>query len=234
MDLELYMRVLWRHRGIVGAGLAFAIVLTLLSIARVSFSQLPPTLSYRQAQLWQSTSTLLIRGSDFPFHARSSAPATSGSSVDPASLAMIAAQYAAGDAVRALVERRGAFHGKIIAAPGQDSSGRPLPYLDLAVVADAPGRAKLLDARAVRALLQYFEAQQVASGVPKASLVGLQVLNSPMAPKVFKQRSKTLPGVVFVTVLTAVLGLVFVLENLRTRVRPARELPERRERASGA
>lgn len=234
MDLELYMRVLWRHRTIVGAGLALAIVLTLLSVARVSFAQLPPSLSYRQPQLWQSTSTLLIRGSDFPFHARTSAPATSGSSVDPASLAMIAAQYATGDGVRALVRRQGRFDGKIIAAPGQDSSGRPLPYLNLAVVADSPGRAKLLDGRAVRALLRYFEAQQVESGVPKARLVGLQVLNNPMAPKVFQKRSKTLPGVVFVTVMTAVLGLVFVLENLRTRVRPARELPDRRERVSGA
>ena len=33
-------------------------------------------------------------------------------------------------------------------------------------------------------------------------------------------RKKTLPIVVFLTVLTGTVGLVFVLENLRSRVRP--------------
>jgi hypothetical protein len=234
VDLELYLRVLWRFRLIVAFGLLLAVSLTVLSFARVGFSQLPPTFSYRQAQEWQSTSTLLIRGSDFPFHSGSSGPATSGSSVDPASLAMIAAQYATSDGVRALVRQSGRFDGKIIAAPGQDTSGRMLPYLNLAVVADAPAKAQLLNGRAVSALLSYFESQQVARGVSPKRIVGLQVLNHAMAPKVFQKRSKTLPGVVFVTVMTAVLGLVFVLENFRSRVRPVRELPDRREVSSGA
>lgn len=234
MDLELYLRVLWRFRLIVALGLLLAVALTVFSFARVGFSHLPPTFSYRQPQEWQSTSTLLIRGSDFPFHSGSSVPATSGSSVDPASLAMIAAQYAASDGVRALVRRSGRFDGKIIAAPGQDTSGRMLPYLNLAVVADAPAKAQLLNGRAVRALLSYFESQQLASGVPAKRVVSLQVLNHAMAPKIFQKRSKTLPAVVFVTVMTAVIGLVFVLENLRSRVRPVRELPDRREASSSA
>ena len=33
-------------------------------------------------------------------------------------------------------------------------------------------------------------------------------------------RKKTLPIVVFLTVMTGTVGLVFVLENLRSRVRP--------------
>jgi capsular polysaccharide biosynthesis protein len=39
-------------------------------------------------------------------------------------------------------------------------------------------------------------------------------------PVLVKGRSKTLPVVVFVTVLLGVVGLVFMLENLRPRIRP--------------
>ena len=47
----------------------------------------------------------------------------------------------------------------------------------------------------------------------------MQVINSGTKPVVAIGRSKTLPGVIFITVMAATFGLVFVLENLRPRVR---------------
>ena len=42
-------------------------------------------------------------------------------------------------------------------------------------------------------------------------------------------RSKTVPIVVFLTVMLAVIGLAFILENLRPRVRPVADVADRQE-----
>ena len=52
MDLQLYMRVLWRFRLLVGAGLLLATGLALLSFASVG----PGGFSYREQELWANLS----------------------------------------------------------------------------------------------------------------------------------------------------------------------------------
>ena len=56
--------------------------------------------------------------------------------------------------------------------------------------------------------------------IPDSQRVQVEVLARPRGAVVIEPRKKTLPIVVFLTVLTGTVGLVFVLENLRSRVRP--------------
>src|SRR6266480_2324324 len=67
MDLALYARVIWRFRFIVLAGFLLALSLSLFSLARVSLKGGSPSLTYRQAEIWQSAAKLNVgsRG-DFP------------------------------------------------------------------------------------------------------------------------------------------------------------------------
>jgi hypothetical protein len=51
----------------------------------------------------------------------------------------------------------------------------------------------------------------------------VQVLSRPKAPVLFEGRSLTVPIVVFMTAMIATLGLAFVLENLRPRIRSISE-----------
>ena len=47
----------------------------------------------------------------------------------------------------------------------------------------------------------------------------LTLLNRPYQAKVYAQPSKTLPVAIFLTVLIATIGMAFILENLRPRIR---------------
>ncbi len=64
----------------------------------------------------------------------------------------------------------------------------------------------------------------------------LQVIQQPVKVQLLKGRPKTLPVVIFLTILLGVGGLAFVLENVRPRkhplpteeILPAAALPDRR------
>ena len=56
--------------------------------------------------------------------------------------------------------------------------------------------------------------------IPESQRVQVDVLAQPRGAVVIEPRKKTLPIVAFLTVITGTIGLVFVLENLRSRVRP--------------
>src|SRR5688572_29756916 len=69
VDIQLYLRVLWRFRLLVAAGFTLAVVLALLSFARVSFENGlgPPKLTYREQEKWVSYSTLYVTQPGFPW-----------------------------------------------------------------------------------------------------------------------------------------------------------------------
>jgi hypothetical protein len=89
-------------------------------------------------------------------------------------------------------------------------------------IATTPAAAATLANDGIVALGQYVAQQQEDQGVPPAARATLQTLNNalPYQAQVFTPRSKTPPVVVFILVMAATIGLVFVLENLRPRVRP--------------
>jgi len=77
MSLELDMRVLWRFRVLVLAGLLLAILLAGMAMFKVDFGGGAPKLTYRQSETWQSTARLLITQDGFP-EGRTTLPGAGG------------------------------------------------------------------------------------------------------------------------------------------------------------
>ena len=226
MDLGLFFRVIWRFRVLVATGLVLAFVLTVLAVARVSFQGGTPRLAYRQKEQWQSYTTLIVSPRGFPW----------GRSVfsldyDPSrygSLATIYSNLAMSDAVKARMIRLdpNVVGATILAQPvlaGNASNAPPLPLLTIAATA-ANGKDSVTDAEhATSAFLQFLKGQQSENGIPQNARVNVSVIKHATPPTLLKGRSKTTPAAVFLTVMLAAIGLAFMLENLRPRVRVVSE-----------
>lgn len=233
MDFRLYASILWRFRLIVAAGLVLAIVAAALSVVRIG----PGGVGYRQSELWASTARLGVTQQGFPWGRLFAQPPTSadGSVSGGASgrdqipianpdrfnaLAILYAELATSDPVRALMLGDGPVRGQIVATPLRDAdSGVLLPLIDLTGISDSPEGSVALTSRGVDALQRYLETEQSSNEVPSSDRVVLQELTRPMHAQVFRPRSKTMAAVVFLAVAFATVALVFVLENLRPRFR---------------
>jgi hypothetical protein len=235
MDFKLYMRVMWRFKLLVGVGFVLAVFLAALSMVKISSSGV----TYRQSQLWETTTRLLVTQSGFPegrLYAQrpvqpgqdtpSSADGTAPVA-DPGrfnTLALLYADLATSDPVLQLMEKSGPVDGKIDAISlRDDQSGYLLPLIDVTTIAATPGEAMSLAQRNARALNTYITQRQVQSHVPEADRAILQTILEPKHALLFRGRSKTMPIVVFLVVMLAITGLAFLLENARPRVREQRE-----------
>jgi hypothetical protein len=98
-------------------------------------------------------------------------------------------------------------------------SGSTLPVIALSGQAPSARDSVAAAAAGMRAFIAYVARQQQAAAIPKAQRIDIHVLKRSTVPVVIEPRSKTLPIIVFLSVLIAVVGLAFVLENLRPRVR---------------
>jgi len=165
---------------------------------------------------------------------RSTAAAASSTSSTPqqapapdlgrlASLAVLYANLASGDAVRAIMLEKGPIVGRTESAPVSLTPGSNdvLPLISIAAISPTPAAAEELANREAAALQTYLKQQQKLEGTPPTDRVVLQLVSRADSAKVFATRSKTLPVVLFLTVIMATLGLTLVLENLRPRPRPA-------------
>jgi hypothetical protein len=200
-----------------------AFVLALLAYVRVT----PDGIAYRDREVWQSQTLLLLTQPGFPW-GRTVLP-SNGSPSSPryaepyrfSSLTDLYSQFASSDEVRAIMRRQGAPKTwKIVAAPMTPTvAGSTLPVIALSGHAASPKEAVAAVASARRAFIRYVADQQQAAAIPKAQRVDIQVLKGSTLPTVIEPRKKTLPIMVFLSVLTAAVGLAFVLENLRPRVR---------------
>jgi hypothetical protein len=238
LDFGLYARVLWRFKLVVIGGLLLATGAAVLSVIRIA----PDGVSYRQDELWASTARLGVTQVGFPWGRLFAQPATP---TDPStdsesgeanaqiplanpdrfnSLAILYAELATSDRVRALMRRDGAVRGQIIATPLRDpDSGVLLPLIDLTAISNSPQAATGLASRGVDALQTYIEEEQRTNAVPASDRVVLQEVTRPTSAHVFQPRSKTLPAVIFLAVMFVTVALVFVLENFRPRFREAAE-----------
>ena len=113
IDLRLYTEVLWRHRLLVGVGLAVALALALLSVVRVSSDGL----AYRKAETWSNASVLVLSQERFP-EGRSALPPNTDANRFPALVDQYAA-LATSDAVIASLKRQGVLD------PGVGEQWRP-------------------------------------------------------------------------------------------------------------
>lgn len=212
MDLGLFARVLWRFRIVTGIGLALAIGLTAMAF-----------LSGGHKEQWVSYETMLVTQRGF----------TEGSidavGADPSRLTLLAvlySQFTSADSVTEELWPHGAHGERVEAAPVLElpgsSSAAALPIISIAAFSSTPAGAQRLAVRAASALRAYVETRQASNAIPVPKRVRLSPIATAdrHAPTLWKGASKTLPIVVFLTVLIATIGLAFVLENLRPRIRP--------------
>lgn len=245
MDLQLYARVLWRFRFLMLLGFILATSLAFLSMVRVSFDE-SPLLTFRHQELWVSRSTLLITEPKFPegraVFEQSIPPLSTDEAQEYAprfanperfiALANLYAQLATSDPVRRIMLEDGRLKGVIEASPLTTVNGAAsLPLLSIGAIATTPTGARGLATRAVSAFLTYLEREQQRSRIPNEQRVVLQVIQQPVKVLLLKGRPKTLPVVIFLTILLGVGGLAFVLENVRPRTRP---LPAEETRPAAA
>jgi hypothetical protein len=245
MDLSLFLRVAWRFRVLMLLGLCLALALALLSFVNVSFANGRFELQYREAELWTSKATVLVTQEGFP-SGRSildeAIPGTTEGAVgeeggqrrfsDPerfAGLAVLYSRLATSDPVKRLMRTAGPIRGEVMARAATDPLNQALllPMVDLEAISDSAPAARELANRSARALIRYIEGEQAANGIAKDKRVVLRVVNQARSASLLVGRSKTPPLIVFFTVMIAVIGLAFVLENLRPRVRavPAPQAP---------
>jgi hypothetical protein len=235
------MRVVWRFRLLVALGTCIALLLALLVTVRVSLSS--PHISYRQNQTFSSESRVFITQQGFPWgYAAPPTVSPTNPAVDAAteakllgtkqfadptrfpSLAVLYAYLAMSDPVKRILLQGGPAKGTILAEPvvsTQSGYGTTLPLVAVSATGKTAAAAVALTVRATNAFRTFLEEQQARNRIPAQNRVLLTVITKADPPKLVQGRSKTLPLVVFITVILAVMGLVFMLENMRpTRVRP--------------
>jgi hypothetical protein len=242
VDFALYARVLWRFKLLVAFGVVLASSLAILSFLRVG----PDGLTYRQSELWSSSTRLIVTQQGFPWgRLLAQDPSLSENAArslgiplaDPNrlnNLTILYAELATADPVRRLMRRDGPIRGEVIATPVVVQEGRyTLPLIDLIAISTSPRGAVTLAQRSARAFETYLTEQQRLNKVPADDRVVVQQVMRPRGAEIYQPRSKTLPIVIFMAVMFAVVGLAFLLENLRPRrpgdpVAVAHEGPARR------
>jgi capsular polysaccharide biosynthesis protein len=239
MDLGLFLRVIWRFRVVVTIGLIFAMALAFLSFVKVSFNGGSPSFTYRASEEWRSDAKLFVTQPGFPWGQTiteylPSSPDSSAPAVpiaDPGRLSTLTALYAElanSDEVRRLMlrdYRPDAVEDdvvKVTAVPAPQYS-TILPLLKIEATSDSPSNAVALANRASQAFRTWLERRQNAAQISGDRRVLLDVVNRASEPVRVSGRGRTLPIVVFLTVMTAILGLVFILENLRPRIHTIRD-----------
>jgi hypothetical protein len=243
VDVQLYIRVLWRFRVLVATGLVLAVALTFFTVARVSFSG-GPKLSYRGQEQWMGVARLFVTQEGFPWGraivaSPSSQPGRPAPADKPvfaaperlASLAELYAQLATTDAVARLAFGRGQPRPTITAEPIRGVNGFALPLIDVLVTAPSDREGVLLARRAAAALRKYVAREQNRSEIPARERIVLEIVKKPKQAILIQGRSFVRPLMVFAAVMLLVVALAFVLENLRPAVRPlavATDVPERR------
>jgi hypothetical protein len=221
MDLELYLRVIWRFKWFVAAGFCAAFGLAILSLFHVSPSS--PHLRYRTVQQWKSTETLLVTERGAPW-------LSSGYSknADPqrySTLATIYVQLVMSNDVRELIHKSwpltkyDVIQAYPVLAQSYNSNSPPLPLISVEVMSYSAERSQALARHATAAFRDYLADLQAQNDIRTDRRVMVTTVRSYEPPLMIAGPSKTLPIVVFMTVMMGIAGLCLLLENMRPRVR---------------
>jgi hypothetical protein len=226
MDLGLLARVVWRFKHLAAAGFALAVLLAVFSTASVSFPGGKLTLTYRSPIIYTAQARILATQSGFPW-GRTVLPTSPQSPVpsstnpgyaDPSRFSTLAAFYAQlvnGDQIQRRVVHPQLKQVLFGAVEIDRINNEALPFVDITAFAPSPVVARRLAEDGTRALQSLVSAQQTKANIPDDQRVLLQVLQHPTNVRVAEPRKKTIPIVVFMTVLIATLGALLALENLR-------------------
>jgi len=225
MDLQVFFRVMWRFKALVAVGILAGMFLAILSVARISPSS--PHLSYRKPQTFVSFSRLLVTQTGFPWARLNTGTVASADPSRFTGLAVVWSQLATSDAVHRILLRSGPLNGTVDAGAVLDANTQePLPLISIAAFSDDPQAAVSLARLETRALLTFLDRQQKQNRIAAEDRVTLQPVAKPVAAKLYKARSNTLPVVIFLLMTIASIALAFVLENLRPRAAGAPALIE--------
>ena len=237
MDLGLYARTFWRFRALVLCGFVLAAALAMLTYVRIDVNN-GFAMSYRDSEQWSSTAQVFVTQAGFPL-GRSiydevipvgpsgGDPSTTSyipRYADPSRFASYANLYArlvTSDLLRRQIERGKRLPGTVNASAGVDprNPGIVLPIVEIQGLASSPAAAHDTTSRATQALLAYVREEQNAAKIASSKRIILRVLDDPTPPTLVVGRSLTRPVFVFMAVMIACAGLVFVLENVRPRRR---------------
>lgn len=217
MNLKLLGRALWRFKWITAIGLVAAIGLMFISTFKFTNGKL----SYRQGEQVASYSQIFVTQQGFPWGALSAPAASENGRLT--SLALIYANLADSDPVKRLMAKMGPPipGAQIQAAALTTSPGSTdaLPIISIAGIAGSSQDSLELTTRDTDALVAYIRGQQARNGIRDDNRVVVQVIKQPGQVTVLKGRSKTVPVMVFLAVITLVIAVVLVLENMRPRIR---------------
>jgi len=229
MDLRHHLRVWWRWRGVLAAGLLLAAVLGTLVTFKPSFNG-GPSLKWRTPATYSSTSRLFVTQPGFPW-GRATLPGANPNEVNKtgtnfaapdrfSNLALVYSYIAQSDVIRDLISPRPLTDQIQVTNPYIPGTGDPLPLLEITTKGETPQAAQRLNAETVRALGGFLKKELDANQVAPKDRVQLQVLNPPDAGVLTAGRSKMLSIVAWLLVMIAALTLVYVLENLHPSAPP--------------
>jgi len=212
VDLDLLIRALWRQRWIMLAGTAVATVLAL-----AAYVNLDPFnghfLEHRQPNKWASSVTMQLTQPGFPEGRVSLRNVEGGDSAQLASLALLYPRLANTDAVRAKMPKP--IYGRIDIETISTADGDPLPLIKLTAVTSSKHWSFDRVRHQARAFSSFIRSNQERHGVPIRQRIQLETVIGPTKPALAVQRSKTLPILVFLSMLIATVALALVIENRR-------------------
>jgi hypothetical protein len=216
VDIQLYLRVLWRWKYLVAAGVVVGCGLAYVAVTH-------------RAERYRSHTTVFVTQPGFPWgrsgalteaSANPDLPSPQGLG-DPQRLSTLTALYAklavADEVQHGLLARSARTHESIsvVAEPAPAySTPAVLPLLTINGTAPTAPRAVALAERATTAFIGWLQKQQTNADIPDDSRVVAQIVNHATRPEQVSHHSKALPVMIALTVIAAFVGLALVLENL--------------------
>jgi hypothetical protein len=236
VDITQHLRVIRRWRKVIICSGALGVVLALVFVVKISWHG-GPTIDYRRAQKWQSTSTLFVTQRGFPW-GRTTLPsqdttaagqpippsavqqaakdANGTSFADPSRLSLLAVIYsfiAQSNAIKQ-INTKLPPGGEVTAQELSTSSNDTLPLFTLTATARTKEAATALNDERTQALQRYLSDQQASNDVPAGQRVEVNLLNRPKAELVASHGAALALALIFLS-LAAGVASSYLLESLR-------------------
>jgi hypothetical protein len=213
MDLRLFWGVVKRYKRLAIGGTLVAALLAILAYGTPSLSGGLPTIVPHTPPVYQSQAQLLIAQGNGIYSRADPQSLSAGAPNFLSSLSPVYAGLANGSAVQRAV-RASHIPGTLSATEGVDpNTGDYTPFLNLTTSAPTPQDAERLSRIAINAFQSYLEEMQGGSSVPASSRVLLQVVKSGNPATLAAGKKVALLLLVFIVILTALVALMFSLEN---------------------
>jgi hypothetical protein len=243
VDLGLHLLVLWRFRLLIVLGTLLALTLMTLSLMRVTIEDGKPKLTYRESEVYVSVSKFQVTQAGFPegrsVFPQSALPPTARSIpfADPSRFTQLAfyySQLANSDDVRRMVYQQGPLNATVLAQPVASpfDRGDILPFIAFSGSAADPATAQEAARRGAAAFMRFLSDRQRGARIPEDERVLLKQIEEPQLGTLVAERRKTRPIAIFLAVMIAFVGLAFILENLRPRVKAVTVVDDPGERSA--